>query len=225
MTIDSMMGDEPSLAAPPASAPRREGATTGNEAVNIAAGRPSVEEAEAAVRTLIRWAGDDPAREGLMDTPGRVVRSYRELFSGYDTDPRAYLARTFEEVGGYDELVILKDIRFVSFCEHHMLPVTGKAHVGYLPNDRVVGISKLARVVNGFARRLQIQEKMTAEIANAIHEILRPKGVGVVIEASHSCMTLRGVNAPGSALITSHLVGVVRDDHRTRQEFLRLVAG
>jgi len=186
--------------------------------------RPTAQEAEAAVRTLIRWAGDDPEREGLLDTPGRVVRSYRELFAGYDVDPRAYLERTFQEVGGYDELVILKDIRFVSFCEHHMLPVTGKAHVGYLPNNRVVGISKLARVVNGFARRLQIQEKMTAEIANAIQDILHPKGVGVVVEASHSCMTLRGVNSPGSSLITSHLVGAVRDDHRTRQEFLRLVA-
>jgi GTP cyclohydrolase I len=186
--------------------------------------RPTAQEAEAAVRTLIRWAGDDPDREGLLDTPGRVVRSYRELFAGYDVDPRAYLERTFQEVGGYDELVILKDIRFVSFCEHHMLPVIGKAHVGYLPNDRVVGISKLARVVNGFARRLQIQEKMTAEIANAIQDILQPKGVGVVVEASHSCMTLRGVNSPGSSLITSHLVGAVRDDHRTRQEFLRLVS-
>ncbi len=187
-----------------------------------AEGRPSAEDAHAAVRTLIRWAGDDPDREGLRDTPARVARSYRELFAGYETDPRAYLERTFEEVGGYDELVILKDIRFVSFCEHHMLPVTGKAHVGYLPNERVVGISKLARVVNGFARRLQIQEKMTAEIASAIHEILQPKGVGVVVEGTHACMTLRGVNSPGAALTTSHLIGVVRDDARTRQEFLRL---
>jgi GTP cyclohydrolase I len=187
--------------------------------------RPTAEEAQAAVRTLIRWAGDDPEREGLLDTPARVARSYGELFAGYATDPRDYLERTFQEVGGYDELVILKDIRFVSFCEHHMLPVIGKAHVGYLPNDRVVGISKLARVVNGFARRLQIQEKMTAEIAVAIQEILKPKGVGVVVEATHSCMTLRGVNSQGSSLITSHLVGVVRDDHRTRQEFLRLVSG
>jgi GTP cyclohydrolase I len=174
------------------------------------------------VRTLIRWAGDDPDREGLLDTPGRVVRSYRELFAGYDTDPHGYLERTFDEVGGYDELVVLKDIRFVSFCEHHMLPVIGKAHVGYLPNNRVVGISKLARVVNGYARRLQIQEKMTAEIARAIQDILAPKGVGVVIEASHSCMTLRGVNSPGASLTTSHLIGEVRDDPRTRQEFLRL---
>ncbi|HYD27783.1 GTP cyclohydrolase I FolE [Brevundimonas sp.] len=182
-------------------------------------------EAEAAVRTLIRWAGDDPDREGVLDTPARVARSYRELFAGYDTDPREYLERTFEEVGGYDELVVLKDIRFVSFCEHHMLPVVGRAHVGYLPTDRVVGISKLARVVHGFARRLQIQEKMTSEIARAIQEVLRPQGVGVVVEAEHSCMTLRGVNTAGSSLTTSHLSGVIRDDARTREEFLRLVRG
>ncbi|SFS51125.1 GTP cyclohydrolase I FolE [Brevundimonas viscosa] len=182
-------------------------------------------EAEAAVRTLIRWAGDDPDREGVLDTPGRVARSYRELFAGYASDPREYLERTFEEVGGYDELVVLKDIRFVSFCEHHMLPVVGRAHVGYLPTDRVVGISKLARVVHGFARRLQIQEKMTSEIATAIHEVLRPQGVGVVIEAEHSCMTLRGVNTAGASLSTSCLMGVIRDDPRTREEFLRLVRG
>ncbi len=186
---------------------------------------PDQAEAEAAVRTLIRWAGDDPDREGLLDTPARVARSYRELFAGYEVDPREYLERTFEEVGGYDELVVLRDIRFVSFCEHHMLPVVGRAHVGYLPTDRVVGISKLARVVRGYARRLQIQEKMTAEIARAIHEVLKPAGVGVVVEAEHSCMTLRGVNAPGTTLSTSHLIGVVRDDSRTRQEFLRLVRG
>lgn len=180
-------------------------------------------DAEAAVRTLIEWAGDNPDREGLLDTPGRVARSYKELFAGYEQDPRAYLERTFEEVGGYDELVVLKDIRFVSFCEHHMLPVVGRAHVGYLPTDRVVGISKLARVVQGYARRLQIQEKMTSEIATAIHEVLRPQGVGVVIEAEHSCMTLRGVNVPGASLTTSQLIGVVRDDPRTREEFLRLV--
>jgi len=182
-------------------------------------------EAEAAVRTLIRWAGDDPDREGVLDTPARVARSYRELFAGYASDPREYLERTFEEVGGYDELVVLKDIRFVSFCEHHMLPVVGRAHVGYLPTDRVVGISKLARVVHGFARRLQIQEKMTSEIALAIHEVLRPQGVGVVVEAEHSCMTLRGVNTAGASLSTSHLMGVIRDDPRTREEFLRLVRG
>ena len=185
----------------------------------------SQSEAEAAVRTLLRWAGDDPDREGLLETPARVARSYRELFAGYETDPRAYLEKTFEEVGGYDELVVLKDIRFVSFCEHHMLPVVGRAHVGYLPTDRVVGISKLARVVHGFARRLQIQEKMTSEIATAIHEVLRPQGVGVVVEAEHSCMTLRGVNTAGASLSTSCLMGVIRDDPRTREEFLRLVRG
>lgn len=182
-------------------------------------------DAEAAVRTLIEWAGDDPAREGLLDTPARVARSYKELFAGYEIEPRAYLERTFEEVGGYNQLVVLKDIRFVSFCEHHMLPVVGVAHVGYLPTDRVVGISKLARVVRGYARRLQIQEKMTSEIANAIEEVLRPQGVGVVIEAEHSCMTLRGVDVPGASLTTSALLGVVRDDARTREEFLRLVRG
>lgn len=180
-------------------------------------------DAEAAVRTLIEWAGDDPTREGLLETPKRVAKAYRELFAGYETDPREYLARTFEEVGGYDELVILKDIRVVSFCEHHMLPFLGKAHVGYLPANRVVGISKLARVVNGFARRLQIQEKLTAEIAEAIQDILQPKGVGVVLVSEHSCMTMRGVNTPGSRLITSHLLGEVRDDPRTRQEFFELV--
>ena len=184
---------------------------------------PSQSEAEAAVRTLIEWAGDDPDREGLVDTPARVVRAYKELFSGYETDPRDYLQRTFDEVGGYDELVILKDIRVVSFCEHHMLPFLGKAHVGYLPRNRVVGISKLARVVHGFARRLQIQEKLTAEIAEAICDILKPKGVGVVIVSEHSCMTMRGVNTPGSRLTTSHLLGEVRDDPRTRQEFFELV--
>ncbi|MEH6677578.1 GTP cyclohydrolase I FolE [Phenylobacterium sp.] len=187
--------------------------------------RPTKEEAEAAVRTLIQWAGDDPDREGLTETPGRVTRSYRELFAGYETDPREYLERTFEEVGGYDEMVVLRDIRVVSFCEHHMLPVIGRAHVGYLPTNRVVGISKLARVVHGFARRLQIQEKLTAEIAGAIHDILRPKGVGVLIEAEHSCMTMRGVNTPGSTLTTSTLLGELRDDPRTRQEFLELVRG
>ena len=185
--------------------------------------KPTEEDALAAVRTLIEWAGDDPDREGLVETPRRVVKSYRELFAGYETDPKEYLARTFEEVGGYDELVVLRDIRVVSFCEHHMLPFLGKAHVGYLPSDRVVGISKLARVVNGFARRLQIQEKLTAEIAEAIQDILQPKGVGVVIISEHSCMTMRGVNTPGSRLTTSHLLGEVRDDHRTRQEFFDLV--
>ncbi|MET4682757.1 GTP cyclohydrolase I FolE [Brevundimonas faecalis] len=185
----------------------------------------SQEEAEAAVRTLIRWAGDNPEREGLIETPKRVAKSYRELFQGYEVEPRDYLEKTFEEVGGYDELVVLKDIRFVSFCEHHMLPVVGKAHVAYLPTDRVVGISKLARVVRGYARRLQIQEKMTSEIAHAIQEVLRPHGVGVVIEAEHSCMTMRGVDVPGASLSTSCLLGTVREDPRTREEFLRLVRG
>ena len=184
--------------------------------------KPTQAQAEDAVRVLLEWAGDDPSSEGLADTPARVARSYRELFAGYDSDPRDYLRRTFEEVGGYDELVVLRDIRVVSFCEHHMLPVIGRAHVGYLPTDRVVGISKLARVVNGFARRLQIQEKLTADIAEAIQEVLRPAGVGVVIEAEHSCMTLRGVNTPGSMLLTSRLLGVIREDPRTRTEFLRL---
>jgi GTP cyclohydrolase IA len=182
-------------------------------------------QAESAVRTLIEWAGDDPDREGLTETPARVARAYRELFAGYDTNPLDYMERTFEEVGGYDELVVLRDIPVVSFCEHHMLPVLGRAHVGYLPTNRVVGISKLARVVHGFARRLQIQEKLTADIAGAIDRVLKPKGVGVVIEAEHSCMTLRGVNTPGASLTTSHLTGVIRDDARTRGEFLRLARG
>ena len=185
--------------------------------------RPTKEQAEAAVRTLIDWAGDDPDREGLLDTPGRVTRAYAELFAGYEVDPHDYLKRTFEEVSGYDELVVLSGIRVVSFCEHHMLPFTGIAHVGYLPTNRVVGISKLARVVNGFARRLQIQEKLTAQIAQAVQDILQPKGVGVVIESEHSCMTMRGVNTPGSLLTTSTLLGQVRDDPRTREEFLGMV--
>jgi GTP cyclohydrolase I len=185
--------------------------------------RPTKEEAEAAVRTLIEWAGDDPNREGLLDTPGRVTRAYVELFAGYESDPHDYLKRTFEEVSGYDELVVLSGIRVVSFCEHHMLPFTGIAHVGYLPTNRVVGISKLARVVNGFARRLQIQEKLTAQIAQAVQDVLQPKGVGVVIESEHSCMTMRGVNTPGSLLTTSTLLGQVRDDPRTREEFLGMV--
>ena len=185
--------------------------------------RPTEEEAKAAVRTLIEWAGDDPDREGLLDTPGRVTRAYSELFAGYEVDPHDYLKRTFEEVSGYDELVVLSGIRVVSFCEHHMLPFTGIAHVGYLPTNRVVGISKLARVVNGFARRLQIQEKLTAQIAQAVQDVLQPKGVGVVIESEHSCMTMRGVNTPGSLLTTSTLLGQVRDDPRTREEFLGMV--
>ena len=186
---------------------------------------PTRAEAEAAVRTLIRWAGDDPSREGLLGTPERVVRSYEEFFRGYREDPALILRRTFEEIEGYDEMVVLRDIGFESYCEHHMVPIIGKAHVAYLPHRRVVGISKLARVVRGYARRLQIQEKMTSEIANAIQDVLRPHGVGVVIEAEHSCMTMRGVDVPGASLSTSCLLGVVRDDPRTREEFLRLVRG
>jgi GTP cyclohydrolase I len=184
--------------------------------------RPTREAAEAAVRTLIAWTGDDPDREGLVDTPARVARSYSEIFSGYAEDPRRFLERTFEEVGGYDDMIVLTDIRLVSVCEHHMLPVVGRVHVGYLPRNRVVGISKLARVVQGFGRRLQIQEKLTAEIAGAIQDVLNPHGVGVVIKAEHSCMTLRGVNTPGSSLTTSKLLGVIRDDPRSRDEFLRI---
>jgi len=182
-------------------------------------------EAEAAIRVLIEWAGDDPDREGLLETPARVAKAYRELFAGYAEDARGYLEKTFEEVGGYDELIVLRDIRVVSFCEHHMLPFVGRAHVGYLPTNRVVGISKLSRVVNAFSRRLQIQEKLTAEIAEAINDILKPQGVGVMIESEHSCMTMRGVNTPGSNLVTSRLMGVLRDDPRTREEFLRLARG
>jgi GTP cyclohydrolase IA len=180
-------------------------------------------DAEAAVRVLIEWAGDDPDREGLRDTPARVARSYGQLFAGYDEEPRQYLERTFKETGGYDELIVLSNVRVVSFCEHHMLPVIGVAHVGYLPRDRVVGISKLARVVQGFSRRLQIQEKLTLDIAETIQDVLNPVGVGVMIEAEHSCMTLRGVNTPGSRLSTSRLLGAIRDDPRTRNEFLRAV--
>lgn len=185
--------------------------------------RPSREEAEAAVRTLLRWAGDDPAREGLLDTPGRVVRAYGEWFRGYREDPHADLQRTFEEVEGYDEMVILRDIRFESYCEHHLAPIIGRAHVGYMPTSRVVGISKLARVVDSFAKRLQVQEKMTAQIANAIHEVLQPKGVAVVVEAEHQCMSTRGVHKHGVSMVTSTMLGVFRDDSTTRKEFLTMI--
>ncbi len=185
--------------------------------------RPSHDEAMAAVETLIRWAGDDPGREGLRTTPDRVVRSYEQFFEGYSIDPVEILQRTFEEVEGYDEMVLLRDIRFESHCEHHIMPIIGKAHVAYLPDKRVVGISKLARVVDAYARRLQIQEKMTAQIANSIDEVLEPQGVGVVIEAVHQCMTTRGIHKPGSAMITSRMLGRFRSDHRTRREFLALI--
>jgi GTP cyclohydrolase IA len=185
--------------------------------------RPSREEAEEAVRTLIRWAGDDPAREGLVDTPKRVVRSYEEFFSGYGVDPVAVLSRTFQETNGYDEVIVLRDIRFSSHCEHHMVPIIGKAHVGYLPRHRVVGISKIARLVEAFASRLQIQEKLTTQIANAIQDVLEPRGVGVIVEAAHQCMTTRGVRKPGATLVTSRMLGTFRTDPATRREFLTMI--
>ena len=186
-------------------------------------GKPSRAEAEAAVRTLIRWAGDDPAREGLIDTPKRVASAYEEFFAGYDADPVEILQRTFEETDGYDEIVVLKDIRLESHCEHHMVPIIGVAHVAYLPHRRVVGISKLARVVEAYAKRLQIQEKMTAQVANAINDVLEPKGVAVVIEAAHQCMTTRGVSKPGVTMVTSRMLGAFRDDPTTRREFLAMI--
>ena len=179
--------------------------------------------AEDAVRTLLRWAGEDPGREGLLETPKRVVEAYRDWFSGYTIDPREYLRRTFEEMAGYDEMIVLRDIEFESHCEHHMAPIIGKAHVGYLPTDKVVGISKLARVVDVFARRFQVQEKMTAEIARCINDVLQPRGVGVVIEAAHECMTTRGVHKRGVSMITSKMLGTFRSDARTRSEFLTFI--
>lgn len=175
-----------------------------------------------AVRTLLRWVGEDPTREGLHDTPRRVVDAYLEYFRGYAEDPSRYLERTFEQVGGYDEIVLLRDIPFVSHCEHHLAPIHGKAHVGYLPRDRVVGISKLARVVHAFARRLQVQERLTAEIADCIATALEPLGVGVIVEATHGCMTCRGVETPGVIMTTSRMMGVFREDEKSRQEFLQL---
>ncbi len=179
--------------------------------------------AEEAVRTLLRWAGDDPEREGLLETPKRVVNAYDDWFSGYGTDPAAYLRRTFEEVGGYDEMVVLRDIAFESHCEHHMAPIIGRVHVGYLPTNKVVGISKLARVVDGYARRFQVQEKLTAQIATCITEVLKPRGVGVVVDASHECMTTRGVHKRGVSMITSRMTGTFREDARTRAEFLQFI--
>jgi GTP cyclohydrolase I len=181
------------------------------------------EEVEQAVRTLIRWAGDDPAREGLLDTPRRVARAWREYASGYGEDPSRHLSRTFDEVGGYDEIVLLRDIPFQSHCEHHLAPIIGKASIAYLPRDKVVGISKLARVLHGFARRLQVQERLTAQVADCICEHLDPKGVAVVIEASHACMSARGVNTPGVMMTTSRMMGIFRSDERSRREVLALM--
>jgi GTP cyclohydrolase I len=185
--------------------------------------RPSQEEAEEAVRTLIRWAGDDPTREGLLGTPDRVVRAYREFFRGYDQEPNAILKRTFEETDGYDEMIVLKDMRFESHCEHHLAPIIGRAHIAYLPHHRVVGISKLARLLDCYAKRLQIQEKMTAQIANTLQEVLQPRGVAVVIDASHQCMTTRGVHKPNTSMVTSRMLGAFRTDPSTRREFLAII--
>ena len=183
----------------------------------------SENQAEEAVKTLIRWAGDNPEREGLKETPKRVIRSYKDFFSGYNLDPREILSKKFKEVDGYDEIIILKDIRLESHCEHHMVPFIGIAHVGYLPKKKVVGLSKLARLVEAFAKRLQIQEKLTAQIANAIDEVLQPKGVGVIIEASHLCVATRGIHKPDSKMVTSRMLGSFRNDQATRKEFLDLV--
>lgn len=188
-----------------------------------AVGRPSLAQAEDAVRTLLRWAGDAPDREGLLDTPGRVARAYREMFCGYDQNPSELLERYFEEIENYDEMVILKDVRLESHCEHHMVPFIGTVHVAYLPDRRVVGISKLARVVDAFSKRLQIQEKLTAQIADTIQKVLKPRGTAVLIEASHQCMTMRGVHKPGVTMMTRRLLGAFEDDHKLRDEFLRSV--
>src|ERR1700743_3627953 len=195
-----------------------------NPCAKTAPDRPSREEAESAVRTLLRWAGDNPAREGLVDTPKRVAKAFEDWFSGYDQDPEDYLKRTFEEVEGYDDMVILKVIRFESHCEHQRAPIIGRAHVGYLPTKRVVGISKLARVVEAYARRLQVQEKMNAQIANTIQKVLKPKGVAVVIEAAHQCMTTRGVHKTGVTMVTSTMLGAFREQDSTRKEFLAVIA-
>jgi GTP cyclohydrolase IA len=194
-----------------------------NLCAKTAPNRPSREEAEKAVRTLLQWAGDNPEREGLVDTPARVAKAFEDWFSGYDQDPEAYLTRTFEEVAGYDDMVILKDIRFESHCEHHLAPIIGRAHVGYLPTSRVVGISKLARVVEAFARRLQVQEKMNAQIAHCIQTVLEPRGVAVVIEAAHQCMTTRGVHKTGVTMVTSTMIGDFRTNSDTRREFLNII--
>jgi GTP cyclohydrolase I len=185
--------------------------------------KPSRVEVEGAVRTLIRWAGDDPDREGLIGTPSRVARAYEEWFGGYDEDPRDYLKRTFEEVAGYDEIVLLRDVRFVSHCEHHMAPIIGRAHIAYLPRNRVVGISKLIRLVDAYAKRLQVQERLTAEIASCLDSVLKPHGVAVVVEGVHECMTTRGVKRPEVTMVTSRMLGVFRDQPQTRAEFLAAI--
>lgn len=185
--------------------------------------RPSRKEAEQAIEKLLRWVGEDPEREGLAATPGRVVRAWEDWCSGYNEDPVDFLRRTFEEVDGYDEMIVLRDIDFESHCEHHMAPIIGVAHVGYLPSNKVVGISKLARVVEAFARRFQVQEKLTAQIANCIEDVLKPRGVGVVIDASHQCMTTRGVHKSGVSMVTSQMLGAFRKDARTRTEFLTMI--
>ena len=187
--------------------------------------KPSRKQAEEAVHTLLLWAGEDPRREGLIDTPKRVARAYQDWFSGYRENPVSYLKRTFEEVEGYDEMIVLRDITFESHCEHHMAPIIGKAHVGYLPNNKIVGISKLARVVEAFARRFQVQEKMTAQIANCIEDVLKPQGVGIVVEAVHQCMTTRGIHKSDVSMVTSQMLGTFRQDARTRAEFLRMIGG
>ena len=189
----------------------------------LALKRPSQAEAEEAIRTLIRWAGDDPSREGLLGTPDRVVRAYREFFSGYDQDPESILKRTFEETDGYDEMIVLKDMRFESHCEHHLAPIIGRAHIAYLPRHRVVGISKLARLLDCYAKRMQIQEKLTAQIANTLQEVLQPRGVAVVVDAAHQCMTTRGVHKPGTSMVTSRMLGAFRSDPSTRREFLAII--
>ena len=185
--------------------------------------KPTRQEAEAAIRTMLRWAGDDPNREGLLETPERVVKAFEEWFAGYGQDPEAYMRRTFEEVEGYDDMIVLKDIRLESHCEHHLAPIIGRAHVGYLPTNRVVGISKLARVVEAYARRLQVQEKMNAQIANTIQRVLEPRGVAVVIEATHQCMTTRGVHKTGVTMVTSTMLGDFRTNEITRGEFLSVI--
>jgi len=185
--------------------------------------RPTRTQAEEAVRTLLRWAGDDPDREGLLDTPARVTKAYGDWFRGYDEDPVAMLQRTFEEVEGYDEMVVLRDIRYESYCEHHMAPIIGKAHVGYIPTDRVVGISKLARVVDAFSKRLQVQEKMNAQIANTLFDVLKPRGVAVVLEGEHHCMSTRGVHKPGVSMVTTTMLGDFKTDRETRREFMNII--